>query len=329
MKNLIVVILILIIIIGCSENVEKDKEELDNISKSINNDFISLVPLIDKTSSFIENLYSKGEIEKNLKKANKSNYKIADEGVMYKIDYTDSAAVFVSGFKKVDENIKNIVYFTEPLDKFFIDLKNKNSKIVQIYYNDKNSYNRIYPGFDVLTQYPSHMDIPSYNFYYLADLKHNPDKKAVWVKEPYVDPAGRGWMISLIKPIYINNQLEGVPGIDITIDSIITKYLGNNDDLVIISNQGIIVAISEKIASLLNFPPLKNHKYVETIKSDTYLPDNFNILKSKHQSVRELGKKLIEEKIGNYEFVLNDETFKVIASPIESLDWTIVKFIKE
>jgi hypothetical protein len=54
----------------------------------------------------------------------------------------------------------------------------------------------------VLSQYEAKMDIPSFNFYYLADSKHNPERKSLWLSEPYVDPAGRGWMVSAVAPVY-------------------------------------------------------------------------------------------------------------------------------
>ena len=66
----------------------------------------------------------------------------------------------------------------------------------------------------------THMDIPTFNFYYEADLAHNPERKVQWT-DVYLDPAGHGWMASAIAPVY--NQadfLEGVVGMDITVNTI-------------------------------------------------------------------------------------------------------------
>ena len=49
----------------------------------------------------------------------------------------------------------------------------------------------------------------NYNFYYEADKKHNPKKEPVWT-DVYLDPAGKGWMISLIAPIYKNRYLKEI-----------------------------------------------------------------------------------------------------------------------
>lgn len=326
----IVLLACLIMFISCSQNkkmIAEEKTKLQEISLKINNDFKSLIPEIDETATYIESLYKKENIEKNLTLSKKENYVLSPQGVFYKKDFENSTAVFVSGVVPVDEKIKEIVYFTEPLDDFF---KGKiKGSIVQIYYNDENSYNRIYPGFDVLTQYQPAMAIPDYNFYYLADETHNPEKTAVWVNEPYVDPAGRGWMISLIKPVYVGNKMVGVPGIDITINSIIDKYLiGEEKDILICTKQGTIVATSEKVAELLSLPLLKDHKYIETIKSDTYLADDFNLLKSKNKNVRTLLEKIIKENLSENLFVKGEKKYKVLTNKIEVLDWICIKFIE-
>lgn len=77
---------------------------------------------------------------------------------------------------------------------------------------------------DALSQYAHDINIPTFNFYYLADKIHNPQQKVVWT-DAYLDPAGLGWMISAIAPVYKGDFLEGVVGIDVTIDQLITNIL--------------------------------------------------------------------------------------------------------
>ena len=66
------------------------------------------------------------------------------------------------------------------------------------------------------------MVIPDYNFYYLADAEHNPSREVVWT-DVYLDPAGQGWMMSAIAPVYRDTFLEGVVGIDITVGGILKE----------------------------------------------------------------------------------------------------------
>ena len=48
-----------------------------------------------------------------------------------------------------------------------------------------------------------------FNFYYLADQKHNPLKKTSLDKYLFRS-SGNGWMLSCIVPIYNKDFLEGV-----------------------------------------------------------------------------------------------------------------------
>lgn len=66
------------------------------------------------------------------------------------------------------------------------------------------------------------MQIPGYNFYYLADATHNPQRATRWT-DVYLDPAGHGWMMSAIQPVYAGDFLEGVVGLDITVDGILDE----------------------------------------------------------------------------------------------------------
>ncbi len=312
------------------QKLTKAAQELKGVADHINNDFSKIRKEVKMIADQITELYQKDNIEKQLKIVDKSKYKLHPNGVFYKHENDGSSAVFVSGQVPVNQEIKEIVYFTEPLDLIFKEIIKQYPEIVQAYYNDKNSYNRIYPYFDVLTQYEPKMNIPEYNFYYLANEKHNPQKKAVWVKEPYVDPAGRGWMISAIAPVYVNGSLEGVPGFDVTINTVTGRYLRNkHENLMILDSNGMVVFIQEYLANLFSLPTLKDHKYLETIKLDTYLPDDFNLLHSKSRAVREMAVRIFKESQNRVEFIRGEDTFIIIAEIIPELDWKILKVIPE
>lgn len=225
--------------------------------------------------------------------------------------------------------MKKIVYFTEPLDRIFKHIKETYPEVVQVYYNDENSINRIYPFFDVLAQYEPNLNIPEFNFYYFADAAHNPGKGPVWVKEPYVDPAGRGWMVSLIAPVYFHGRLVGVPGMDITIQTVTDGFLARKKDnyVMLIDSSGVIVAAQEKIINLFSFPPLKDHKYIETIKSNTFRRETYNILLSKDQALRNLASEIILNRQSRTTITFNNTDYVVISEYIPELHWFLLEVI--
>ncbi len=334
MKNLFAIAALLIIILSsCNNNdLEKRANEkkavLKGIAHNINSDFNKIRQEIAKLAKDIEVLYT--HKDETLKRIDKSKYVLSANGVFYKPKNDGKSAVFVSGVFPINQEIMDIVYFTEPIENNFIETIESFPEIVQVYYNDKHSYNRIYPFFDVLAQYEPKMNIPAHNFYYLADAAHNPKKDAVWVNEPYVDPAGRGWMVSAIAPVYFNDQLVGVPGIDVTINAITERYLQNDPNglSIIIDNTGMIVAAQEAAINLFSFPSLIDHKYIETIKQDTYRKESYNMLNSREDEVKQIARSIINDKKKEVFIEINKEMICVIAEFIPELKWYILEVVK-
>lgn len=310
-----------------SKDIEQKRIELNNKAEAISRDFEKIRLEIGILAKQIEDLYARQyEI---LPTIDTSKYTLASNGVFYKPKDDGGSAIFVSSYFPMSEHMKQHVYFTEPIDTVFKVLIKKYPEIVQVYFNDKFSLNRIYPFFDVLSQYEAKMFIPSFNFYYLADKKHNPERKSLWVNEPYVDPAGRGWMISAIAPVYVGDSLEGVPGIDVTINTITKRYINDLEDsmYLIIDHSGVIVAGQEAIFNMFSFPPLHDHKYIETIKQDTYRKEQYNITLSKDLVVRQIGQKILQKGESEFEIELKGDKYTLITVLIPELNWYILEII--
>ncbi len=312
------------------KKIEEARRQLQAQAGAINADFVKIRQEVERLAARIAGLYDDKSRADALAGADRSRYQLASNGVFYKPVNDGGSAVFVSGHVPVDEGVRDVVYFTEPLDGVFKEIVRRYPEAVQVYYNDKNSLNRIYPFFDVLTQYEPKMDIPSFNFYYLADAKHNPDKKGVWVNEPYVDPAGRGWMVSAIAPVYVKGAVEGVPGIDVTIGTITDRYMAHSQaDVMIIDATGAVVATQDYMANLFSLPPLIEHKYLETIKSDTYHVEYYNLLKNRSRDVRDMAEKIITGRQKEVLFRGGKGQVLIMAEPIEELGWMIVQAVEK
>lgn len=331
MKNFLVYFTLALVISACSNssklNVEKRKIALEEKAKSINDDFYKIRNEVNWLAGQISKLYQKQD--SILPHIDKSKYQLAANGVFTKPVDDGGSAIFVSGYYPVNEEIKKIVYFTEPIDPVLKSIVTKFPEVVQAYYNDKSAINRIYPYFDVLSQYEAKMNIPEFNFYYLADAAHNPKREPVWVNEPYIDPAGRGWMISAIAPVYFNNLLVGVPGIDITVNTVTERYIQDNPQnmTMIIDNTGTIVSAQEAAINILSFPPLADHKYIETIKQDTYRKESFNLKLSKEENVRKIAIEVLDKKNNIFETEINRNKLNVISAHIKEMDWYLLEIL--
>jgi signal transduction histidine kinase len=166
------------------------------------------------------------------------------------------------------------------LDPLLRDITLANPLIVQAYLNTHDSLNRIWPWIDAATVYDPAMHIPAFNFYYEADARHNPARAVVWT-DAYVDPAGKGWLVSAIAPAYRGEFLEAVVGADVTIDRIVEDVLGQHVPwqgfLLLIGKSGTLLALPPQGEALFNLRELTRHDYVDAIRADTFKPEEFNV----------------------------------------------------
>jgi len=332
MNKIIAFLLTTLLFSACNNSpkfdLSKEHKGLQDKATGINNDFRKIRMEVDTLVSEISELYKFQD--KIIPGVKKGKYMFASNGTFIKPVNDGGSAIFVSGYYPITEDVKKVVYFTEPIDSIFKKLVEKYPEIVQVYYNDKSALNRIYPFFDVLSQYEAKMNIPIFNFYFLADSKHNPERKSLWVNEPYVDPAGRGWMVSAIAPVYFNDSLAGVPGIDVTINRITKRYILDNQEsmTMIIDNTGAIVAAQESAINLLSFPPLFEHKYVETIKQDTYRKETYSLALSKEERVRAIATNIFVNKKDLIEAEINGDKITVIVAFIPELSWYLLEILR-
>jgi hypothetical protein len=224
------------------------------------------------------------------------------------------------------EKAKEEVALTNGLDSVFLKLYKKDDLVAQVYSNSATNVSRVYPSFDSQNLISPDIDITSFNFYYEADEKQNPGKGPVWIPEAYIDPAGSGWIFSLIQPVYVEDKLFAVLGIDFTIDSYIQYFLDQEQgEFLIINKKGDIVAGKSSAIEALSMPPLKNHVYRETIKMDSFRISDFNLFNSKSKEVREMAKSILFEKNDKYTFYHEKELTNARVYPFKIVDWYLLE----
>lgn len=212
--------------------------------------------------------------------AERARYGWAADGAFYTRYDNGTTASFYSGAETVGPEGVKKVWKLAALDPLMMDLERINPLVASVYVNTYDSYNRIYPYFEVLKQYPRKMRIPDYNFYYAADARHNPARKPTWT-EAYVDPAGHGWMISSIAPVWRKGRLEAVVGQDVTIEGIIAHLLSLKLPwgayAMLVDDKGQIIAMPPAAERDLAIKELTRHDYGQAIHADTTKPPSYNL----------------------------------------------------
>ena len=259
----------------------------------------------------------------------KPTFDIAENGVYYKTNKVGSS-LYYSSNTKLDSNKKDKAEFTEAMDVSFKSIIDTNPNVIAAYFNSWDNMNRLYPFINnVYDQYGKHIQMEDYNFYNLADKKHNPSKKPVWTST-YLDPAGNGWLLSCIVPIYKNDFLEGVTGLDITINNfvknILNRTLPYNANLFMVDNDGKIIAMSEEIENFLMLKELKEHTYTNKILKTIEKPEEFNILTNKTPFAQHF-KKLITNNINSDSLDIGEKSYLTFQQKIKETNWKLMILI--
>ncbi len=226
------------------------------------------------------------------------------------------------------QKAENEVVLTNALDSVFAEFKRKNPLAVQIYSNSAMQVSRVYPAYDAKNIVDPEIDVTKFNFYYEADLAHNPNKGLVWIPDAYVDPAGKGWILSLLHPVYDGEELFAVLGVDYTVSDVVENYLDSEEgEFVLVNAKGDIVAGKANAIEALSLPPLKNHVYRETVQSDNFRVSDFNLFNSKSKEVRKMAQNFLLQKREIFEFEDEPNLDHAICLPFQSIGWYLIEVI--
>ena len=226
------------------------------------------------------------------------------------------------------EKATELILLTNTMDSVFASFMQKNPKAIQIYSNSSLGASRIYPAFDAKNIVDPNLDVTEFNFYYEADLKNNPSKGTVWIPEPYVDPAGKGWIFSLVRPVYAGEELSSVIGIDLSIGDVVESYLDAVDGyFVLINGNGDIIGGKSEAIELLGMPLLKNHVYRETIQMNNFRGADFNLSRSKNGEVRQMAQSILVDKNTHFDFVQDARMSRVLGHAFSQVDWYLLEIM--
>jgi hypothetical protein len=323
------VLLLLLIQCGPYQRSQSDKVflEMKAFISLLEYDLQVLEDEIVNLGEEVKSLYYEMEQTENLKKAPNRKYNRGIYNNKGRVN-PNASTIYISKLAEDDDAFNETLRFTEILDYKFKEIVDRYDVVSQVYFNSKHQVNQLFPPYDALSMLDPDHDLTSFNFYYLANEQNNPNAEAVWVDEIYIDPVGRGWVISLIHPVYVEEELIMILGFDITLNSIIGNYLDNFDrDFVLIDATGTLVAGKTRGIESLSLPPLKNHTYNQTISSDSFRVEDYNLFSSKSKEVRKMASQVI--LANKEEYVLNDYGLQanISAMRMNILDWIVLDLV--
>ncbi len=259
-----------------------------------------------------------------------TNLALTAGGVRYSPRDEGGAAIFYSNVTPPEQQDLQKIARLATIDPIIKEFKEHNSLVAALYFNSWDSLNHIYPWFLTPEQYPHSMAIPEYNFYYLADAQHNPQRAVVWT-DVYLDPAGQGWMMSAIAPVYRGDFLEGVVGIDITVEGILeqirTAKVPWDGFAMLVSKQLNIMAMPEAGEQSFGLNELTHHSYAEAVRSEQFKPKDFDL--RERADTRALSPRIMANSSGVERITLNGKVHLVAWASIPATDWHLLTIAAE
>ncbi len=262
-----------------------------------------------------------------------ARYGVHANGVYHKLKDNGGASLYYSSATHIGASESRKAACSESLDTLLKSIVDSNTIVSQAYLNTSDNMNRLYPFMvDAPTQYGPTLVMKDYNFYYLADEKHDPERDVKWT-EAYLDPAGQGWMISAVVPIYHKNVLEGVSGLDVTIDALIKTVLDIKPSWAtgafLIDGGGMIIAMSPEIEKLLDLKELKSHVYDTTISGTVIKPSEYNLNKLKDEGLRHQFVEALKERSNDemHELIIKDKKYLLHDELIGETGWKLMMLI--
>jgi signal transduction histidine kinase/CheY-like chemotaxis protein len=211
------------------------------------------------------------------------------------------------------------------MQKLMADIKNTEPLVTSIYFNSFDSLNVTYPYSSVNSN--TLINAPSYNFYYEADAEHNPYRSVKWT-DAYIDPAGNGLITSCIYPVYNDNFLEGVVGIDVTLDNIANQVLTMEIPWqgygLLVDKNGSILSFSNK--NEIDFG-LTEKSYDKIQLKDKLNIDEFNLYKNEKLST--LANEVENNSSGFSTFTIKGDSKFISWSTISNTDWKLLVIVPE
>jgi len=227
-------------------------------------------------------------------------FAISPNKALYQTNLEDGSSLFFTHGDTLTPLQKEKAYRTTALNPLYRHLVQDIPNVAAAYLNTPDDMNRLYPFIKkVYEQYPADLNMEEYNFYYLADESHNPEKKPVWTGV-YLDPAGLGWMLSCIAPVYIGTKLAGVVGLDVTTSDIVNNVLKMDlpwkASAFLADDNGMILAMSPKAEQVFGLKELKEHVYSSAISKEQQKPEDFNLFKNKNKTISEVFRNIYKSK---------------------------------
>jgi signal transduction histidine kinase len=234
---------------------------------------------------------------------------------------SDLSTLWSPTWMKVDEAVYKKIEISAYLNEYFEPLLNRNENTVANYFLGDEGFLRYYPKKDMLAVFPPDFRTIDGIFYKPAAPEQNPQRKLVWTPL-YKDPAGLGWMISAIAPIYVENEFFGVVGTDMTLENLVKHYITQDE-----KSDSYSILLDKSFRPIALPPKAINDIYRKNLNADDELIEQSLL---EYESSFKTVFQQIENQHSGFEKVILDDAVRYISYvKLDKLDWVYANVLSE
>ena len=230
--------------------------------------------------------------------------------------------IFLPSQVKITSKIRKDIIKTERLDPILNNIMKQNSNIVWVYIVTSERLLRLYPYIDN-TIFQSNHDQHTDPFYKIVSNKNIKDSSAMWTN-PYYDYAGKGWVITCSKPVFVNGELNAVVCIDVSLNNLRLSMadfsLSKSGFAFLIDRNGNIIYHPNYMPTNSKEGDTLNRNLLKEIQSDDYK----NIIRSMIKKETGISNYKDIQYNSNNKLLEKNDSDKIIAyTPIQYLNGSI------
>lgn len=316
-------LLLSFVITGCHSETDTRREKLRVTAAAISNIFADARENALSLRDRAVDVYSQPLPDPSQERLSK--YAFFEKTSYYKKKDDGLCGLWASGLIPVEERQQALILALEGVEPDIKKSVTENEFIDQAYVLTREHISIYYPFFNGAAYFEPKLDFyKAFKPFYEAGPKYNSPREAVWIK-PYIDATGKGYIVSVSAPIYKEGVFEGSAGCDIRVMTIGEKFLPSERNIMIVTDETLLVASTPRCNELLNFKGLGKYYYLQNITEDVYAPDRFKLSHSDTSFVKEMARRLLAES--EFTISLHNRNYTVIRERINIPGWFLVEMI--
>ncbi len=311
---------------SCSKMSETDRMEIKSLAGEINSLFLKARKEIEALKIVTQKLFENSGKTKGL--FDTGRYKYTKNYVYYTPRDDGYCEMWASGYMPIGASEKKRIKIFEYLCPDLQKIYTRSDFVDNVYLTTYDSIVMGYPYADMHVYLKPGLDLTKVWVTYRAAAEQaNPKRKTLWVN-PYIDAVGRGYMTSIITPVYQGDFLEGTLGIDITVDLISDKFIAlSKKNLMIVTSRTIPVAMNKNSLKILKIKGLERYNYLKKEAENKSISSSLMMTKSDSKDIRSIAAWMLSPE-NEITLKVSGEEYIFFKEDIPEIGWFLVELKK-